>query len=109
MRAADIAVCSSRIESYPRVTLEAMAFGLPVVTTPVYGIAEQVRNEVNGLFYQPGDVAGLAGSLTRLATDDALRARLASNAPLVLASLPGLEDMLDRYGRLFREARLSRG
>jgi GT2 family glycosyltransferase len=108
-RAADIAVCCSRIESYPRVTLEAMAFGLPMITTPVFGIAEQVRNDVNGLFYQPGDVVGLAGHLTRLATDDGLRSRLASNAPLVLDSLPGLEDMLDGYARLFEEARLTRG
>ena len=60
MRAADIAVCSSRVESYPRVTLEAMAFGLPLITTPVFGIAEQVRDDVNGLFYKPGDVVALA-------------------------------------------------
>jgi O-antigen biosynthesis protein len=107
--AADIAVCSSRIESYPRVTLEAMGFGLPLVSTPVFGIAEQVREGVNGLFYQPGDVAQLARHLARLAGDDALRVRLGRNGVQMLASLPGYEDMLDGYGRIFQEARLSRG
>ncbi len=34
--AADVAVCTSRGESYPLVVLEAMAFGLPLVTTPVW-------------------------------------------------------------------------
>jgi GT2 family glycosyltransferase len=107
LRASDIAVCCSRIESYPRVTLEAMAFGLPVVTTPVFGIFEQVRNEVNGLFYNPGDVSKLAKNLARLAIDSEVRMRLASNSHFVLASLPGVEEMLSSYGRLFQEARLS--
>jgi GT2 family glycosyltransferase len=109
LRASDIAVCCSRIESYPRVTLEAMAFGLPVLTTPVFGIFEQVRNEVNGLFYNPGDISKLADNLARLAVDSETRIRLASNSPFVLASLPGLEEMLSSYGRLFQEARLSSG
>jgi len=74
--AADIAVCCSRIESYPRVILEAMAFGLPIITTPVFGIAEQVRDRVNGLFYKPGDALELADHLARLISDDTLRARL---------------------------------
>jgi glycosyltransferase involved in cell wall biosynthesis len=108
LEAADIAVCCSRVESYPRVTLEAMVFGLPLVTTPVFGIAEQVRENVNALFYQPGDVAQLARHLAHLATNDALRTRLGSNASLVLDSLPNYEDMLDRYARVFQEARLSR-
>jgi glycosyltransferase involved in cell wall biosynthesis len=106
-RAADIAVCCSRLESYPRVILEAMAFGLPIITTPVFGIAEQVRENQNGLFYQPGNADQLAAGLARLASDNVLRTRLGANGPLVLASLPGFADMLDGYARLFREARFS--
>ena len=64
--AADVFVCTSRVESYPRVILEAMAHGLPIVTTPVFGIREQVREDVNGVFYDPGDVAG-AGRRDRTA------------------------------------------
>jgi glycosyltransferase involved in cell wall biosynthesis len=40
-RAADVFVCASRMECYPRVTQEAMALGLPMVTTPVFGIFER--------------------------------------------------------------------
>ena len=46
-QAADVFCCTSRVESYPLVILEAMAAGLPIVTTPVHGIAEQVRPGVN--------------------------------------------------------------
>jgi glycosyltransferase involved in cell wall biosynthesis len=80
-----------------------MAFSLPLITTPVFGIAEQVREDVNALFYQPGDVSALAQNLMLLASNAALRARLASNASHVLASLPNLDDQLDSYGRLIRK------
>ena len=102
--ASDVAVCCSRIESYPRVVLEAMAFDLPLVTTPVFGIAEQVQNEVNGLFYSPGDIARLASHLARLISNNALRAEMASASSRVLASLPNHSVTLDRYAHLFREA-----
>ncbi|MFT2536316.1 glycosyltransferase, partial [Escherichia coli] len=43
------------MESYPRTVLEALGCGLPIVTTPVYGLKEQV----NGVFYRPGDAQDL--------------------------------------------------
>lgn len=54
-RAADVYACTSRVESYPRTVLEALGCGLPIVTTPVYGLKEQV----NGVFYRPGDAQDL--------------------------------------------------
>jgi glycosyltransferase involved in cell wall biosynthesis len=83
-----------------------MYFGLPLITTPVFGISEQVRRDVNGLFYQPGDVAQLAAHLTRLVTDAELRARLGANGPRVLRSLPSFADTVSGFHRLFLEARL---
>jgi glycosyltransferase involved in cell wall biosynthesis len=105
-RASDIAVCCSRIESYPRVILEAMAFDLPLVTTPVFGIVEQVQENVNALFYPPGDIAQLASHLARLISDDILRAEMASASSRILASLHNHNATLNRYACLFREARL---
>jgi GT2 family glycosyltransferase len=104
LQASDIGVCSSRSEGYPRVVLEKMHFGLALITTPVFGIAEQVRRDVNSLFYQPGDVPQLAAHLTHLVTDAKLRARLGGNGPRVLRSLPSLADTVDGFHRLFKEA-----
>ena len=102
--AADVFVCTSRVESYPRVILEAMAWGLPIITTPVFGIREQVRENVNGLFYEPGDVEALASAVARLVDDDALRARLAENAVPSLDALTDFDAMVAQYGRIFVEA-----
>jgi glycosyltransferase involved in cell wall biosynthesis len=100
-------VCSSRIECYPRVTQEAMAFGLPLITTPVYGLAEQVRDGSCGVHYRPGSVDALAEAIVKLATDDEMRRRMAEDAPLVLAGLGGFERTVEQFGEILREAYLA--
>jgi glycosyltransferase involved in cell wall biosynthesis len=102
--AADVFVCTSRVESYPRVILEAMAHGLPIITTPVFGVREQVRENVNGVFYPPGDVKALSAAIAHFVADDALRRRLAANALPVLDSLTDFDAMVTQYGRIFIEA-----
>lgn len=102
--ASDIFVCTSRIESAPRVIVEAMACGLPIITTPVFGIPELIEEDVNALFYNVGDVEALASRIRRLLSDDALRARLAGNSPNVLKGQPGFNEMMERYSRTIREA-----
>lgn len=97
--AADVFVLCSRHESYPRVVLEAMAHGLPIVATPVDGVREQIRAGVDGLFYPPGDDAALAAHLAILAADSDSRARLGTAARARLEALPGYEAMLDGYAR----------
>ena len=105
--ASDVFVCTSRIESFPRVILEAMAASLPIVTTPVYGIAEQVRDDVNALCYGPGDVETLAAHIQRLCDEPALRQRLVGNSRHVLDTLNDFDAMVAAYGCVFREAWLS--
>lgn len=107
-QAADIAVCASRIESYPRVILEAMAYGLPIITTPVFGIPEQVREDENAIFYSPGDAATLARALRRLMEAPDMARRMGDASPIVLQGLMSYDDMLDAYGDIFRQAILSR-
>lgn len=75
--AADGFVLPSDLESMPRVLLEAMAFGLPVVAANVWGIPELVRHGENGLLFAPRDLEALADALRnflRLSPD--ARARL---------------------------------
>jgi GT2 family glycosyltransferase len=106
--AADVFICASRVESFPRVVLEAMAYDLPLVTTPVYGIAEQVREGVNALFYSPGDELGLGERLRQVIANDAFRHRLADNSRPMLDRLRSFEEMIASYATLFREAYLAR-
>jgi hypothetical protein len=103
-RAADVFCCTSRIESYPRVVLEAMAAGLPIITTPVFGIAEQVRPGYNALIYAPGDIRTLVRHLSLLAQDEPGRRLLAERSTWVLESLPGFTRMDEEYRRTFLAA-----
>lgn len=63
-------------EGLPLVILEAMAAGLPIVTTPMRGMADHLRDERNALMVPPGDRAGLATAVARLLADGDLRRRL---------------------------------
>ena len=63
-------------EGIPRVLLEAMASGLPVVTTRVAGIPSLVTHEVNGLLVEAPTAPAVAEALARIVTAAPLRQRL---------------------------------
>jgi glycosyltransferase involved in cell wall biosynthesis len=73
----DMFLLSSRREGLPNSLLEAMAMRLPVVTTDVAGAKELVLHGETGFVRPQGDARGLGEALVALATDDALRTRLA--------------------------------
>lgn len=62
-------------EGIPRVLLEAMAAGLPVVATRVAGIPDLVQDGENGLLVPPADGRAIGTAVARLLTDAELRAR----------------------------------
>jgi O-antigen biosynthesis protein len=108
-KAADALVFTSYLESFPRVIQEAMYCSLPIISTPVFGIAEQLRSEQTGLFFQPGDVEGLAAAISRVSGDSDLRKTLGANARLALRRFPAVERMQERYWRIVQEAYLFGG
>lgn len=88
-------------DGIPNVLVEAMAAGLPVVSTAVSGIPELIESGENGLLVPEGDDAALAAAIELLLQDGALRARLARNARATVeqhfdsaANARGLLDLL---------------
>lgn len=69
LRAASIFALPSHSEGLPMALLEAMSWGLPVVTTPVGGIPQVVQHGANGMLVEPGDVDGLSDALNSLLGD----------------------------------------
>ena len=57
--AADLFVCTSYEESFPRVVMEAMAFETPIVSTDVHGIVDLIGQRQDGYLVPPGDVGAL--------------------------------------------------
>jgi glycosyltransferase involved in cell wall biosynthesis len=83
-------------DGLPVSIVEALACGLPVITTPMTGIPEVVRHEHNGLLVPPGDAGALAGAIESVIRDPDLRARLAANArPSVETSFDLRETVLE--------------
>lgn len=80
LASSDVFVLPSYAEGLPMALLEAMAWGLPAVCTAVGSIPRQVREGVEGLLVQPGDVAQLARAIERVVCDDAMRARMGTAA-----------------------------
>jgi len=73
LNASDLFVLSSRWEGNPLSVMEAMAAGLPVVSTAVGGVPELVREGETGLLVPSGDAAALARALQALVDDPARR------------------------------------
>lgn len=65
----DVFAFCSRLESFPRVVMEAMASGLPIVTAPNMGIHSQVMENENALFYELGNPHDLALKLVSYISD----------------------------------------
>ncbi|SFP82900.1 Glycosyltransferase involved in cell wall bisynthesis [Geodermatophilus dictyosporus] len=79
-RAADVFVSPTYSEGFSNTLLEAMASGVPTVSTDSVGVVDCLRHDENGLLHEPGDVAGLRAALDRLLGDGSLRERLAATA-----------------------------
>jgi glycosyltransferase involved in cell wall biosynthesis len=80
MAGTDVFVMPSLLEGQPLGLVEAMAYGCPIVTTPVGGIPELIEDGVNGLLCPPGDPDALAARIRALIDDPGLRERLGREA-----------------------------
>jgi glycosyltransferase involved in cell wall biosynthesis len=77
---ADVSVLPYREASQSGVIAASYAGGVPVVTTPIGGLVEQVRHEYTGLICDAATPQALADSLMRMTNDQALRVRCAHGA-----------------------------
>jgi len=63
---ADVIILPTKVEAMPRVLIESMAIGTPIIATDVDGIPELVKHGINGLLYSPDDRDGLLSCLKRI-------------------------------------------
>lgn len=82
---ADVFVLPSLSEGSPKVIPEAMACGLPVISTDISSIPDLIQDGVEGILIRPKDVDGLANALMRLAQDPGLRYRIGKAALVKVA------------------------
>ena len=90
------------VDGLPQMLMEAMACGLPAVSTDLVGIPDLIEDGKTGLLVKTGDVAALAGALERLMDDRALAGRLADAGRRRILADFDIQTSLDPLIRLFR-------
>jgi len=99
-----LVVPSTWQEAYGITVREAHLTGTPLLASDIAGIAEGVRDGVDGLLFPPGDDAALAACLTRLLDDPELGPRLAAAAPPVKTDDQEAAEYAWRYRQLVTRA-----
>jgi glycosyltransferase involved in cell wall biosynthesis len=90
-------------DGIPNVLVEAMACGLPVVSTAVAGIPELVRHGENGLIVAPRNASALAGALTALLDDQPCREQLGACARATVVAHFDLRAAARQIAALFEQ------
>ena len=99
--ASSLLVMSSHYEGFPMVMIEAMAYGLPVVTYDFKcGPKDIIRQGENGLLVREGDIEGLAQAMQRLMDDEPLRLRMGEEAKKVVDTYSE-EAVMSQWTALF--------
>jgi glycosyltransferase involved in cell wall biosynthesis len=103
LKEASIYVQPSYKEGLPMSVLEAMAHGLPVVSTPVGGIPEAVSDGVEGFLVQPGDIQMLADRIARLLDDPDLRNRMGEAGRIKVEKKFSTDVILPQIERIYQD------
>jgi glycosyltransferase involved in cell wall biosynthesis len=104
LQASDIFIFPTENDAFPVALVEAMACGLPAISTPVGAIKDIITHRQNGLIVEAGDYQQTYDALDALMTDTALAARLGEAARHTVQDRYSAEDITQKYVRLFTQA-----
>jgi glycosyltransferase involved in cell wall biosynthesis len=101
MRAADLLVHASAMETTGMIFLEALAAGCPFIATPVGPVGDDFRDGEQCIVVPHGDSGAVADAIARLYARADQRAQLAEQGWHVVQEKYRLADMVDRYVKLY--------
>ena len=102
MLSSDIFLLPSYNEGLPMSLLEAMAWGLPAITTPVGGIPEVIESHDNGILVEPGNVKQLTEAMTLLIAQPELCRKLGAEARETIRPF-GVERYINNLLKIYGE------
>jgi glycosyltransferase involved in cell wall biosynthesis len=97
----DVVTCASRNEGTPVALIEAMAAGIPVLSTDVGGVADLVTHEETGWLVPSGDPDAMASAIRRLLSDRLLGARLAAAGQVAALDRHDVTRLVSRVEALY--------
>jgi len=101
LSAATVFLLPSYSEGFPMAVLEAMAYGLPVISTPVGGIPDAVVDGKTGFLVNPGDVQAISGKLSLLLGDPDLCLEFGANARRLVEEKFQVDVIMQRLYALY--------
>jgi glycosyltransferase involved in cell wall biosynthesis len=110
LEAADAFILPSYNEGLPMSMLESMAWGLPVIVTPVGGIPEVIVHKENGLLVEPGNQEQLVAAMQSLIRDEDLRMSLGMAARHSVTGLDihsYMKSLVEVYSSVIEERKTS--
>lgn len=105
----DMYVLPSYNEGLPGSILEAMAAGKPIVSTPIGGIPEAVRDSDNGFLVAPGDVKSLAARLKTLCEDARMRKLMGEKSRQIIRDKFEANKIVDRLVSIYTDVTVEQG
>lgn len=96
-QAADIYIHAARADTFPTTVLEALACGIPVVTTATGGIPEQIEDGITGFLTPQGKAEAMAERIIQLLENDQLRLRMGTQAADAAKKNFDLEKQVKEY------------
>jgi glycosyltransferase involved in cell wall biosynthesis len=106
LRKSDIYVLPSYSEGLPVSILEAMSYGLPVISTPICGIPEAITDNENGFLVEPGDVSALADKIFLLMDNDEIRKRMGEKAYQVAKNIFSVDKITAELSDVYQSIML---
>ena len=101
--ASDVLCICSRFESAPLVSLEAFAYGVPLVSTTVFGLEEQIRPGVNALTFAEDEHGQLAQQVGKLIDSPQLAQKITAEARRDVQQRFSPDIAMQKYWELFSE------
>jgi len=92
------------VDGLPQMIMEAMACGLPAISTRLVGIPDLIKHADTGLLVEPNNPAQLADAMARLMHDPALAARLSDSGQRLLKQTFDLNNCLEPLIDQFRQS-----
>lgn len=93
----------SYAEGFPMAVLDAWAYGLPVITTPVGGIPDIAKNGYNMLLFNPGDIDTLSEEMECLINDLELRNRIAIESVKLAQTTFNIDTINHQIEKLYKK------
>jgi len=100
-KSCDIYVLPSYNEGLPGSILEAMAVGVPIISTRVGGIPEAVIENRNGYLVSPGDVESLSNKIIKLGQDKKLREKMGRESQEIIKEKFEIKNIVRRLEEIY--------